>query len=164
MKRKVLTLVLSLVLVGCSQSNNLPKAQTNLNPTNTVTKTTNEPTENKKTGLENVKFPIVQYERHGLLFGTEKGEKELKKLEEKLISPLTDYYNEKEIKLIAIIITIPTDIGIPYDVNTVSVPGVGSGGFIFGKRELDYDFWKPECMGPCEFSELFKKKYPQIVN
>lgn len=160
MKRKVLTLLLSLVLVGCSQNSDLPKAQTNTNPPTT----TKIAAETPKTGLENVKFPIVQYERPGLLFGTEKGEKELKNLEEKLIAPMSDYYNEKEIKLVAILITIPTEIGETYEVSTIAVPNSsGSGGFLFGKRELDYGYWKPECMGPCDFSEFFKNKYPQIV-
>lgn len=158
--KKLLMVVLVLSLVGCSQNNNSEKVQIDPKPESEVTKTVSKPSEIKKTGLENVKFPIVQYERPGLLLSNEK---ELKNLEEKLITPITDYYNEKEINLIAIIITIPTEIGAPYEVDTVSVPGVGTPSFLFGKRELDYGYWTPECMGPCDFSEFFKNKYPQIV-
>jgi len=104
-----------------------------------------------------VKLPVVTYEREGLLDTTEKG-----KLKTKLLDPFLDYYNEKEITYVAVIVTAPENVGESYSVTAVHKNG-GNAGFLFGKRGEDFDFWKPECMEGCEYSEKFKKKYPEII-
>lgn len=114
---------------------------------------------------DKIKFPVVVYGRPGLLNNTESGKIEKKKLEEKLINPYTDYYNENVVNLIALYITVPQNIGEEYDVVAIfgSEKQYGTEQFSFGKREQEYGYWKPDCMGPCKFSESFKKKYPEIV-
>ncbi|MBI4135288.1 hypothetical protein HY477_00955 [Candidatus Uhrbacteria bacterium] len=110
-----------------------------------------------------IKFPLIVYGRPGLLNNTEAGKIEKNKLEENLVNPFVDYFNEKEVKLVTLYITVPQNIGGEYLVDAFFAGG-GYQGFLFGKREQEYGYWSgPECMGPCEFSETFKKKYPQIV-
>jgi len=110
-----------------------------------------------------IKFPLIVYGRPGLLHYTEAGRIEKKKLKEKLVNPYVDYYNEKEVNLVTLFITVPENIGGEYLVDAFFANG-GYHGFLFGKREQEYGYWPgPSCMGTCEFSEMFKKKYPQIV-
>lgn len=112
-----------------------------------------------------IQFPVIVYGRPGLLNNTEEGRTEKKKLEEKLVHPFTDYYNEDEVNLVAMRITVPQNIGQEYDVVAIfgSEKQYGTQQFGFGAREQEYNYWEPECMGPCDFSEAFKAKYPLIV-
>ncbi len=112
-----------------------------------------------------IRFPVVVYARPGLLHNTAEGLIEKKNLEEKLVNPYTDYYNEDGLNLVALYITVPQNIGGQYDVVAIfgSKKQYGTHQFGFGAREQKYDYWEPECMGPCDFSEAFKAKYPQIV-
>lgn len=112
-----------------------------------------------------IQFPVVVYGRPGLLNNTEEGLIEKKNLEEKLVHPYTDYYNEDGINLIAMYITVPQNIGEQYSVVAIfgSEKQYGTHQFGFGAREQEYNYWEPECMDPCDFSEAFKAKYPQIV-
>ena len=107
--------------------------------------------------LSEVDFPVVVFSRPGLLT-----EAERKVLEAKLINPMKDYYNETEAELLTLSIAVPQRVGEEYTVDGIFKDGVNFG-MLFGKREQQYNFWKPECMGPCEFSETFKSKYPTIV-
>ena len=116
-----------------------------------------EPTPAVKEKTSNPKLPVITYIREGLLTNAER-----KKLEEKLINPQIDYYNEKEPQLVAIAITVPTTAGGPYEVLAIGTSQIGTAQFGFGKRQGEYGFWMPGCMGPCELSEAFKKKYPEI--
>lgn len=118
---------------------------------------TTSPLEN----LSSIEFPIVVYSAGGLLNNTEEGRIEKKNLEEKLIKPYTDYYNEDGIDLVTMNITVP-DLRGEYLVDAIFADGVING-FRFGQRGEEYGYWEPLCMGPCDFSEAFKAKYPQIV-
>lgn len=112
-----------------------------------------------------VQLPAVVYSRGGLLEATGVGRVEKMVLEQKLIQPYIDYYNEDAVRVIAMYIVVPTAIGEPYQV--VAIFGDGNEGvneFLFGSRERAFDYWEPVCMGPCPFSEKFAEKYPQIVN
>lgn len=120
------------------------------------------------TQTEKIKFPVVAYKRLGLLNSSESGRMEIQNLEEKLINPYSDYYNGNEVALVALYIEIPQNVGEGYIVTGIFCGGRGMvcGGteqFVFGQREQEYDYWRPSCMGPCEFSDAFKKKYPQIA-
>lgn len=109
---------------------------------------------------DKIKLPIVVFGRQGLLTDPEKI-----KLEEKLINPYTDYHNENEVNLVALYIVVPINIGEEYEILGIfgSKKQYGTEEFYFGKREQEFEYWKPECMGPCEYSETFKNKYPQIT-
>lgn len=116
---------------------------------------------------DSIKFPVVAYGRPGILNNTEEGRVEKKKLEEKLINPYTDFFNENGGGVVALYIKVPQNVGEPYNVLGIFCgSGYSCGGteeFSFGKREQDYGYWQPPCdMDGCHFSEAFKKKYPQI--
>lgn len=129
---------------------------------NTDLRTTEQPI--SETSVD-IQFPVVVYGRPGLLHNTEEGLAEKKNLEEKLVHPYTDYYNEEGVNLVAMYITVPQNIGEQYDVVAIfgSEKQYGIDQFGFGAREQEYGYWKPECMESCNFSEAFKIKYPQIA-
>lgn len=112
-----------------------------------------------------IKLPVVVYGRSGLLNNTPQGLAEKKILEQKLIEPYIDYNNQDGTNLVAMYILVPQYTGGEYQITAIfgSEKQYGSEEFNFGKREQEYDYWKPECMGPCNFSEAFKAKYPQIA-
>lgn len=105
-------------------------------------------------------LPVVSYSREGLLERMENSEQERKKLREKLINPFSDYYSEG---LIAIHIEVPENTGEQYAVTAIFANG-GTISFIFGQKGESFDYWKPDCMGECQFSDEFKEKYPEISN
>ncbi len=114
--------------------------------------------------LADVNFPIVVFGRPGLLNNTERGRLEKAEIEQKLIEPITDYYNETEPYLLTLDILVPTEVGGEYEVSAIFADGVHMG-FLYGSREIETDWWLPECgMGACEdLSEAFRDKYPQII-
>lgn len=111
----------------------------------------------------NLKLPAIAFGRPGLLT-TDEGKKEKEILEKKLINPYIDYKNDTG-ELISMFITVPENIGEPYDVVAIFKGENLNGheGFLFGKREQEYDYWKPDCMGECEFTDEYKAKYPEVV-
>jgi len=125
-----------------------------------------QPSSSVQSGLNsNIQFPVVVYGRAGLLHNTEEGLIEKKNLEEKLVHPYTDYHNEDGLNLVAMYITVPQNIGEKYHIVAIfgSEKQYGTHEFAFGAREQEYEYWEPECMVPCDFSDAFKSKYPQIV-
>lgn len=142
-----------------NQVSELQKENTDLKTTEQASSTT--PSE---TSVD-IQFPVVVYGRPGLLNNTEEGLVEKKNLEEKLVQPFTDYYNEDGVNLVAMYITVPQNIGEQYSVVAIfgSEKQYGANQFSFGAREQEYGYWEPGCMGTCDFSEAFKAKYPQIV-
>lgn len=111
---------------------------------------------------QNIKFPVIVYDREGLLTATDEGKAEEKNLQQKLVAPFVDFNNEKQVNLVSLDISVPENVGEQYQVSAIFGNGVHQS-FLFGKREQAYDYWAPECMGPCEFTDTFKAKYPQIV-
>lgn len=113
------------------------------------------------------KFPAVVYLGKGSLNSSASGIAEKKKIEEKLINPFADFFNEKNSALVTVIIEVPANVGEPYAVTGVFCGGGYACGayqsFLFGKREQEFGYWHPDCgMSACHFSETFKNKYPQI--
>lgn len=115
------------------------------------------PSAESSLGFKKEDFPFIHFSREGLLTAAER-----KILEAKLINPMILYYNEKEVELISLSIVVPQNVGQDYEVTAIFKNG-GTSDFLFGKREQQYNFWGPGCMGPCPFTEAFKKKYPNIV-
>lgn len=133
----------------------LDELQTKIKEKDIIIKKQKEEQEVNK--AEEVKLPVITYERAGLLTAEAKSE-----LEQKLINPFLDYYNEKETTYITLVITVPRDTGEQYEVTAVHKDGSYLG-FLFGARDEEYDWWAPECMDPCEFSDAYKEKYPDVV-
>ena len=108
----------------------------------------------------NLNLPVVSYSRAGLLTETDKID-----LEEKFIEPFIDYYKDMEEILISMDIIVPINAGEEYEITTLFISGDYNPRqeFSFGAKEENYDYWAPECMNECEFSPMFREKYPQIV-
>ncbi len=114
---------------------------------------------------EQPELPVVVYSRAGLLNNSPEGLIEKETLKRKLIDPYIDYQNEDSIELVALYIEVPINIGEPYGIIAIygSENRYGTEEFIFGAREQDYDYWHPECMGDCPFSDAYRAKYPEVV-
>lgn len=106
-------------------------------------------------------LPVVAYSRAGLLNDAD-GLIEKAKLEQKFINPYIDYQKEKDMGLVSLHITVPQNIGEQYDVVAIFKEGAIES-FLFGKFKQDFDWWKPDCMGGCTFSDAYRTKYPQVV-
>lgn len=102
-------------------------------------------------------LPVVSFRRPGLLSARDR---EL--LQERVIQPIIDYNNEDELKLVTLSITVPERSGEEYYVDSYFIGG-GFEGMIWGKRDGNIPYWTPNCMGPCEFSEAFRAKHPEVV-
>lgn len=106
-------------------------------------------------------LPVVAYDRAGLLTDAEKTQ-----LEEKLINPYIDYHanpaHNANQGLVSMYIEVPAEVGDDYLVTAIFKGGVING-FLFGAREQNYNYWTPDCMGGCTFSDDFKAKYPDVV-
>ena len=112
-----------------------------------------------KNGMSGVTFPVVVYDRQGLLIDADKS-----KIEERLIAPYTDYYKDLNRPLVAISIEVPEKVGEPFIASGIfGGEYTGTEGFIFGEREGNIDYWIPTCMGPCPLTDEFKTKYPEIT-
>ena len=104
-------------------------------------------------------LPVVVYEREGLLTDEMRQE-----VEKKIIDPYFDYHNADEIDFIVMLIEVlPESDNYLYIVKAISKDGVYQG-FVYGTRGEALDYYVPECMGPCPFSDEYKKKYPHVVN
>ncbi len=113
-----------------------------------------------------IDFPVIVYARSGLLNTTPEGLVEKARLEKMFIEPYVDYKNEDGLHLVALHITVPADVGEEYGVLGIfgSETLHGTEAFSFGEREGEYGYWKPNCLGECEYSSAFTEKYPEIVN
>lgn len=100
-----------------------------------------------------IKLPVIVYNPPGAFDEAEKNE-----LKEHLIDPFFDYYNGKELNFIAMIISHRERDESNYSVQAIHKIGGDTSFRLFRDR-----YWFPNCMGGCEFSEEFKKKYPEIV-
>ena len=103
--------------------------------------------------------PAVAYIRAGRLSALDKVT-----LQKKLIEPATAYYNEKEKKLVSIMITAPETSKLSFDVVFIMKDGSNES-FGYGSLGEDTFYWVPDCMDAesCNFSPAFIKKYPQIT-
>lgn len=104
---------------------------------------------------QDIVLPVVVYEPSGLFNNKDKEE-----LAKKVIQPYFDYNNEKEMVFIAIIIN--KDVSAKYSYMAINKNG-GYESSVLTKKNDQFDYWVPDCMGPCEFSQSFKDKYPEIV-
>ena len=124
------------------------QTQKNISPTPMPTPM---PTQSK----QDVLLPVVVYEPSGLF-----NDKDKEELNKKVTGPFFDYNNEKEMIFIAIIIN--KDVSAKYSYMAINKNG-GYESSVLTKKNDQFDYWVPGCMGPCEFSQSFKDKYPEIV-
>ena len=102
-------------------------------------------------------LPVVAFQRPGLLSARDRA-----LLQERVIEPIIDYNNETKLTLVTMSITVPATSGEDYHVESF-FGGGGFEGMLWGKRDGEIPYWTPNCMGPCEFSEVFRAKHPEVV-
>lgn len=103
-------------------------------------------------------LPVVVYEREGLLTDEMRQE-----TEEKIIDPYFDYHNADEIDFIVMLIEVlPESDNYLYTVKAIGKDGLYHG-FLHGTRGEALEYYVPECMGACPFSDEYKAKYPHVV-
>lgn len=90
-------------------------------------------------------------------------------IQQKIIEPYIAYYNHAydENYTVSLLIQTQSNENIksqyPY-----SLIGINKDGSFHGEAIMQdggkLSWWTPTCMGPCDYSEEFKQKYPQIVS
>lgn len=103
---------------------------------------------------QDISSPVVVYNPPGLFSA---GEKEV--LNERIVQPQLDYYHDKGISMLSIMIDKK---GIAYSYFAIYQNGNYDNSSINVRAGI-IDYWVPGCLGPCEFSQSFKDKYPEIV-
>lgn len=112
----------------------------------------------EKEDASDLNLPVVVFEREGLLTDEMRQE-----VEDKIINPYFDYHNAEELDFIVMLIEVlPESDDYLYAVKAISKDGIYHG-FLHGTRGEELDYYVPECMGACPFSDEYKKKYPHVV-
>lgn len=87
-------------------------------------------------------------------------------IKERIIAPFLDYKKEVQPgQLVSFSIsqnTQPSKDVYPYLADAIFKNG-GNEGFVIGKTNGHINWYVPECMGGCQFSEEFSLTYPEIV-
>jgi hypothetical protein len=88
-------------------------------------------------------------------------------LNKKIIEPYIHYFQDtrKDDLLVSMRIGVNTGASAstyPYKAEAISKNGVTEG-FLISKTGGQIDWWYPECLMKCEFSQEFSTKYPEIV-
>ncbi len=117
--------------------------------------------DNEEDNQENFNFPFINFVPEGIFEDIEK-----EQLQERLIDPFIDFYNDGENLYIAIIIEklqgADDEDDFKYDIQTLDRYG-HYGGFLYGEGD-EPEWWLPDCLDGCEFTEEFEDKYPEIVD
>lgn len=103
---------------------------------------------------------VVVFVPAGVFTDSEKAE-----LKKKLTDPLIAY--EKNVVAVTIEVNTPDKFVAgnsddKYLVSYIREDGV-NGGFLFGSKKSGIDYWIPECLDTCQFSDEFKKNFPEVV-
>lgn len=86
-------------------------------------------------------------------------------LKARVIEPYVEYYKTGSQKLATFKVSLNTQaskIDYPYMADAIFVGG-GNEGFLISKKNGQIDWWVPGCIVECQFSDVFKQKYPEIV-
>lgn len=127
---------------------------------------TNLPNEAKKGCASEISLPVVTFIPSGLFTDSEKEE-----LENKIINPYADYMKENENReLITITVRKYSEEEISkmasyarYMYNIEVITADGYAGWLAREAGKPIEYWIPDCMGECVFSQSYEKKYPEVV-
>lgn len=176
----IITVILVLVIVGLTGvsvyfwqnyekvkalneyiSANKPVAE-NLPKTTGADKKTDEkpiaPAPTPTPNQDNKNTPVVVYSPNGQFTA-----QEILELKNRFIQPFTDWNADNKISTVSIEIEKPNPpiSGYKYKVSYINQGG-SNGGFLYG-TSTPLEWWLPECLNGCKFTENFKAKYPEIV-
>lgn len=103
-------------------------------------------------------FPVIAFERAGLL-----SDEEREILNKKFVEPYVDYYQvSNDSNILTTVIEVPQELGEPYVIRSVTADG-NAGGFLFGLRGGNFNYWTPGCFGGCEFTDEYTQKHPEVI-
>jgi len=115
-------------------------------------------TKNYTTG--GITLPLVRYKAAGLF-----SEEEFAELEEKLIGPYTTYYNLMSgPDVLATMLISKAEDSSEFLYLVDAIHETGTVGFIFGEKNKQLEYWRPTCLDECDYPNIFKEKYPELVN
>jgi len=83
----------------------------------------------------------------------------------RVVNPFILYYQDQPDtpRLVSITIELVPDVpGYPYKAEAIFETGI-TNGFLIGVQGGLVDWWLPECMNSCGFSDSFRAAYPEIV-
>ncbi len=104
--------------------------------------------------------PVVVFDPSGLFSPSLK-----EQMQQRIINPYLDYSDNGQ-NTVSITIAV-NNIASTKDKYPYTMQAIGENGATFGMAisltNGNVNYWTPECMGPCNFSESFKAKYPEIV-
>ncbi len=127
---------------------------------------TNLPNEAKSNHASGISLPVVTFIPSGLFTDGEKEE-----LENKIINPYADYMKENENRE-SITITVhkysEEEISkmvnyARYTYNIEVITADGYAGWLAREAGKPIEYWIPDCMGECVFSQSYEKKYPEVI-
>lgn len=111
-----------------------------------------------------LKLPVIQFTPDTF------SQDEKNELTEKVINPYVDYEKElQKMNLISIQIEKYTEEEISkqtyarYMYKIDVIMETGHSGWLEREKGKNIDYWIPECMDECSFSESFKAKYPEVI-
>jgi hypothetical protein len=83
----------------------------------------------------------------------------------RVVNPFTHYYRDLEGHPPLVSFTVEKISGVagyPYSANAIFETGINAG-FLISASGGVVDWWLPECMVACSFSDSFRAAYPEIV-
>lgn len=124
----------------------------------------NQQPESAKADSASIKLPIVQFVPATFT------EEEKKELMEKVINPYVDYQKEMwKVNPISIQVKKHTKTEIDNQIYARYMYGIdvitetGYHGWLEREEGKAIDYWIPDCMGECPFSESYKAKYQEVL-
>jgi hypothetical protein len=91
---------------------------------------------------------------------------EVNQLQTRVIEPFIHYYRDLSEHPALLTLTLQKESGIsgyPYSAQAVFETGINAGWLISASGGGTVDWWLPECMLACTFSDSFQAAYPEIV-
>lgn len=118
--------------------------------------------DSERDAISTADLPVVVFQRGGLL-----SESEFEALQdefmEMVIDPIAAYAEDQGHTLLTVNIEIPQEAGAEFIYDAIYDDGVNEGA-LYGKRGEPLDWWTPQCIDECEFSDEFRENFPDVID
>jgi len=103
--------------------------------------------------------PVVVFQAAGSFSDSEKDQ-----LRQRVVEPFVMYHAElaDHPTLVSFSLEKMDIAGYPYGADAIFEGGV-TNGFLISNNSAPVDWWYPDCLGPCPFSDAFRAAYPEII-
>jgi len=105
-------------------------------------------------------IPVVVFQAAGSFSDAEENQ-----LRQRVVQPFVMYYAELAEHPTLVSFSLEKTDGIagyPYSADAIFEGGV-TAGFLISNNSAPVDWWFPDCLGPCPFSDAFRAAYPEII-